>query len=39
MILPHGGKLVERILAEEAKCEFLEEAHSPSQDRPRTPNP
>jgi len=28
MILPHGGKLVERILGEEAKCEFLEEAHA-----------
>ncbi len=28
MILPHGGKLVERILGEEAKCEFLEKAHS-----------
>ena len=28
MILPHGGKLVERILGDEAKCEFLEEAHA-----------
>ncbi len=28
MILPHGGKLVERILGEEAKCELLEEAHA-----------
>ena len=28
MILPHGGKLVERFLGQDAKCEFLEEAHS-----------
>ena len=28
MILPHGGKLVERILGDEAKCEFLEEAQA-----------
>jgi sulfate adenylyltransferase len=28
MILPHGGKLVERILGDDAKCELLEKAHS-----------
>jgi sulfate adenylyltransferase len=28
MILPHGGKLVERILDEEARCELLERAHA-----------
>jgi len=28
MIIPHGGKLVERILGEEAKCELLERAQS-----------
>jgi sulfate adenylyltransferase len=31
MIRPHGGKLVQRVLADDAKCEMLERAHSLSR--------